>query len=210
MHKPKLRFSKFVSKKVLLSVAALGTAGAIAGLGSFAAFTSTTSASNTATSGKIIINVGASGTANRFSVSSGTLVPGDTIQRNIDLISTSTTGDVGAITLTTSATTSSLLDTDATNGLQMQIDNCTAGWVEAGTSPALTYTCAAGSTPVLGSRAVIGTTLALTNLSTVSTPGTDHLLLTLTLPPGTGDNFQNKTSTILYTFDATQRANLPR
>jgi len=186
VHKPNLRSSKFFSKKILLSVAALGTAGAIAGLGTFAAFTSTTSASNTATSGRVVINVGATGAANRFSVSSGTLVPGDTVQRAIDLISTSTTGDLGAVTLTTSATTSTLLDTDATNGLQMQIDNCAAGWVEAGTAPAYTYTCVAGSTAVLASRAVIGSTLALTNLSIVSTPGTDHLRLTLTLPAGSG------------------------
>jgi spore coat-associated protein N len=202
----KPRFSNRLSNKVLLSLAALGTAGAIAGLGTFASFTSTTSASNTATTGKVIINVGASGAGtNRFSQSSGTLVPGDTVQRSIDLISTSTAGDLGVVTLTTTATASSVLDTDAVNGLQMQIDNCAAGWVEAGTAPAYTYTCVAGSTAVLASRAVIGNALALANLSIVSTPGTDHLRLTLTLPSGTGNTFQDKTSTVLYTFDATQR-----
>jgi predicted ribosomally synthesized peptide with SipW-like signal peptide len=211
VHKPSLRSSKFFSKKILLSVAALGTAGAIAGLGTFAAFTSTTSASNTATSGKVVIAVGASGPANRFSVSSGTLVPGDTVQRAIDLISTSTTGDLGAVTLTTTATTSSLLDTDGTNGLQMVLDNCSVAWTES-TAP-YTYTCSGTASSVLATRAVIGTSLALSNLSIVlGAPGTDHLRLTLTLPSGAGtDNtFQNKTSTILYTFDATQRTSTNR
>ena len=202
------RFSKLLSKKVLLSIGALGAAGAMAGLGTFASFTSTTSASITASSGTIAINVGATGPANRFNVSSGTMVPGDTVQRAIDLISTSSTGDLGSVTLSTTATTSSLLDTDATQGLQMQIDNCAAGWVEAGTAPAYTYTCGAGALAVLTSRAVIGSTLALTNLSIIgAAPGAvDHLRLTLTLPSGTGNGFQTLTSTIQYTFLGTQRA----
>jgi predicted ribosomally synthesized peptide with SipW-like signal peptide len=202
----KPRFSKLLSKKVLLSIGALGVAGAMAGLGTFASFTSTTSASNTATSGKVIIAVGASGAANRFSVSSGTLVPGDTVQRVIDLISTSTTGDLGGVTLTTTASPSTLLDTDATNGLQMVISNCSAAWTEAGTSPAYTYTCSGTTSSVLASAPVIGSGLTLDNLSIVNgAPGTDHLLLTLTLPSGTGNTFQNLTSTVLYTFNGTQR-----
>jgi spore coat-associated protein N len=202
----KPRLSKLLSKKVLLSMAAVGTAGAMAGLGTFAAFTSTTSASNTASTGKVIISLGADGTANRFSQSSGTLVPGDTVQRAIDLISTSTTGDLGAVTLTTTASTSSVLDTPASaDTLHMQIDNCVGGWTEAIALPTYTYTCGTTPTVVLASTPVIGSALALSNLSIVSTPGTDHLRLTLTLPSTAGDAFQNKSSTILYTFNATQR-----
>jgi predicted ribosomally synthesized peptide with SipW-like signal peptide len=198
------------SKKVLLSVAALGTAAAIAGLGTFAAFTSTTSASNTASSGKVVIALGADGTANRFSQASGTLVPGDTVERAIDLISTSTAGDLGGVTLTTTLTStpSTLLTSDAVNGLQMKLDNCAAGWTETIALPAYTYTCSGGSTAVLANRAVLGSGLALTSLPIVlGAPGTEHLRLTLTLPAGAGtDNtFQNLSATVLYTFNATQR-----
>ena len=49
--------------------------------------------------------------------------------------------DLSAITLTTGASPSSLLDTDATNGLQIAIDKCSVAWTEAGSSPAFTYTC---------------------------------------------------------------------
>ena len=211
----KPRLSILLSKKVLLSMAAVGTAGAMAGLGTFAAFTSTTSASHTASSGTIIINVGnGSSTANDFSVSSGTLVPGDTVQRAIDLISTSSTGDIGAITLTSTATTSSLLDTPSTtDSLHMQIDNCSSPWSKTGTAPAFVYTCDGPATTsvVLASRAVLASAAALGNLSIVGGPaGTDHLLLTLTLPSGAGNTYQTQSSTILYTFNATQRSNLPR
>ncbi|MEA2716613.1 MAG: spore coat-associated protein [Actinomycetota bacterium] len=198
---------RFSSKKILLSMAAVGSAAAIAGLGTYATFTSTTSSSNTATNGSVVINLGASGAANRFSVSSGTLVAGDTIQRAVDLISSSTVGDLGSVTLTTSATVSSLLNTDTTNGLQMVIDNCSVAWTEAGTSPAYTYTCSGTTTSVRATVPVIGSALALSNLSVVggASGTTDHLRLKLTLPSTAGNSFQAATSTILYTFDATQR-----
>ena len=200
-----------LSKKVLLSMAAVGTAGAMAGLGTFANFTSTTSASHTASSGTIII--GLTG-VNDFSVSSGTLVPGDTVQRAIDLVSTSTTGDIGAITLTSTPTASSLLDTPATSdSLHMQIDNCSSPWSKTGTSPAWVYTCDGPATTsvVLASSPVLGNLLPLANLSIVGgAAGTDHLRLKLTLPLSAGNTFQTQTSTILYRFDATQRSNLPR
>jgi hypothetical protein len=198
---------RFSSKKVLLSIGALGTAAAIAGLGTFATFTSSTNASQTSTSGKVVIALASSGAANRFSVSSGTLVPGDTVQRVVDLTSTSTLGDLGVVTLTSVATTSSLLDTDASAGLQMVINNCSVAWTEAGTSPAYTYTCGGTPSVVRASVPVIGTNLALSNLSVIgAAPNTtDHLLFTWTLPGTTGNTFQDKTSTIQYTFDATQR-----
>jgi len=198
---------RFSSKKVLLSIGALGTAAAIAGLGTFATFTSTTNSSHTATAGEVVISLGANGTANRLSVNSGTLVPGDTIQRAVNLISSSTIGDLGVVTLTTTASPSSLLDTDTTNGLQMVIDNCSVAWTEAGTSPAYTYTCSGTTSAVRTTVPVIGATLALSNLAVVggASGTTDHLRIKLTLP-GTADNtFQAATSTILYTFDATQR-----
>jgi predicted ribosomally synthesized peptide with SipW-like signal peptide len=194
------------SKKILLSLAALGVAGAIAGLGTFATFTDTTSASQSVTAGTVDINLGSSGAANRFSVSATGVVPGDTIQRNIDLINAGNQ-NLASITLTSTApTTTSLLDTDATNGLQMVIQNCSTTWTEAGVSPALTYSCSGTTTPVLASRAVIGNAITLSNLGSLTNGATDHLLMTLTLPSTAGNTFQAATSTVVFTFDAIQRA----
>lgn len=198
---------RFSSKKILLSVAALGTAGAMAGLGTFATFTDTTSSSNQATTGEVVLNVGAEGPANRFSVDSGTLVPGDTVQRAINLISSSTTGDLGSVTLTTTTSDGTLLTSDATNGLQMVISDCSVPWTESGTEPAYTYTCGGVTSAVLATTPVIGAGLALTNLAVVggASGTTDHLRLTLTLPVGADNSFQALTSTVLYTFNALQR-----
>jgi spore coat-associated protein N len=121
------------------------------------------------------------------------MVPGDTLQRSFDL-----TSDSSQVTLTTTASPSTKLDTDATNGLQMVIQRCSVAWTESG--PPYTYTCGGSTSTVLAGRQVIGTDLALAGLTGGGT--TDHLRLTLTLPAGADNTFQNLSSTITYAFTA--------
>jgi spore coat-associated protein N len=192
------------TRKLLASVAVLGAAASIAGLGTFATFTSSTSASHTVSSGTVTIALGATGAStNRLTVGATAIAPGDTIQRSVDLINSGSL-DLASVTLTTTATTSSLLDTDATNGLQMVIDKCSVAWTESG--PPYTYTCGGATSSVLASRPVIGSALALTNLSSLTSGTTDHLRVTLTLPSGAGNTLQNQSSTVSYAFTGTQRA----
>jgi spore coat-associated protein N len=154
----------------------------------------------------VTIALGATGAStNRLNVNATGVAPGDTMQRSFDLINQGSL-DLASITLTTSATTSSLLDTDATNGLQMAIDRCSVAWTESGSSPAFTYTCSGSTSTVLAQRAVIGSNLALSNLGSLTAGATDHLRLTLTLPSSADNSFQNLTSTIQYSFTGTQRA----
>lgn len=194
------------TKKILLSVAALGAAASMAGLGTFATFTSTTSASQTVSSGTVTIALGATGAAtNRLTVNATGIVPGDTMQRSFTLANTGSQ-DLASVALTTSATTSSLLDTDATNGLQMSIDRCSVAWTESGVSPTFTYTCSGSTSSVLASRAVVGSSIALSNLTVTTAGATDNLRLTLTLPTTAGNTFQGITSTVSYSFAGTQRA----
>lgn len=194
------------TRKVLLSLAALGAAASIAGMGTFATFTSTTSASQTIASGTVTIALGATGAStNRLTVNASALVPGDTVQRSFDLSNTGNE-NLASVALTTTASPSSLLDTDATNGLQMVIDKCSVAWVEAGTSPAFTYTCAGTTTTIITSRAVIGSSLSMAGLAALTSGGTDRLRLTLTLPSAAGNTFQGLSSTVTYSFVGTQRA----
>jgi predicted ribosomally synthesized peptide with SipW-like signal peptide len=191
-------------RKLLLTIAVLGATASIAGLGTFATFTSSTSASHTVSSGTVTIALGATGAStNRLNVDATAIAPGDTIQRSVDLIDQGTI-NLASVTLTTAATSSSVLDTDATNGLQMVIDKCSQAWTESG--PPYTYTCGGSTSSVLSSRAVIQTGVTLSNLSSVTAGSTDHLRVTLTFPSGAGNSFQNKSSTIQYTFTGTQRA----
>jgi predicted ribosomally synthesized peptide with SipW-like signal peptide len=193
-------------KKPLATLAVVGTAAALAGLGTFATFTSSTSASHTISSGTVSIALGASGAStNRLTVGASNIVPGDTIQRSVDLINngTGTSDNLSSIQLTTTASPSSLLDTEPTSGLQMVIEKCSVAWTESA-SP-YTYTCSGTTTTVLASHAVIGSNLALSGLSSLTTGSTDHLRVTLTLPTTAGNTMQGLTSTISYNFVGTQR-----
>ena len=192
------------SKKLLATIAVLGAAASIAGLGTYATWTSTTSQSHTISTGTVTISLGATGAAtNRLNIGASGLVPGDTLQRSVDLTNSGSI-DLASVTLTTSAAPSSLLDTDGTNGLQMVIDRCSQAWTEAG--PPYTYTCGGTTSSVLASRAVIGSNMTLSNLGSTTHGATDHLRVTLTLPNGADNSFQNQSSTITYAFTGTQRA----
>jgi spore coat-associated protein N len=192
-----------VTPKLMASMAVIGAAASIAGLGTFATFTSSTSAQSQAlTSGTVSITLGST---NRLTVGASNLVPGDTVERAVDITNNGSAGtsQVGSITLTTSASPSSALDTDTTNGLQMQIDSCSVAWTESG--PPYTYTCSGTTSVVLASRAVIGNAISLSNMSALTAGNTDHLRVKLTLPSGAGNSLQGLSSTISYVFTATQR-----
>jgi spore coat-associated protein N len=192
------------SRKLALSVVLVVVAAAVVGLGAFATFTGTATTSSAFSSGTVsLAPIGVSGANNRLSVGASGLAAGDTVQRAVDVKNTGTITIV-APTLTTSATVSSLLDTDPVNGLQMTINKCSVAWTEAN-APAYTYTCSGTQTAVLTSVALIGSNLALGNITPTS--NTDNfLVVTLTLPSGAGNTEQNQSSTILFTFTATQRA----
>jgi spore coat-associated protein N len=195
-------------KRLMGSFAVVGTAAAMAGLGTFATFTSSTSATHTVSSGTVSIALGATGAStNRLTVGASNVVPGDTIQRSVDLVNNggSSADNLSGIVLTTTASPSSLLDTEVTNGLQMVIEKCSVPWTEAGTAPAYTYTCSGTTTTALASRAVIGSNIALSGLASLTTGSTDHLRVTLTLPTAAPNTMQGQTSTISYNFVGTQR-----
>ncbi|WP_298252075.1 TasA family protein [uncultured Arthrobacter sp.] len=198
---------KSTSGKVLASVALLGVAASVAGLGTYGSFTSTTSASETVSAGTVDIQLGAAGTAaNRLTVAAVNIVPGDSVQRVAAITNTGSQA-FGGITLSTAAVGSpSKLSTDAVNGLQLTVDSCSVPWTETGTAPAYTYTCAGTVTSILPSRAIIGTDVALPGLASMAPGKADNLRFTSTLPVAADNTFQGLTSTVNFTFTATQRA----
>jgi predicted ribosomally synthesized peptide with SipW-like signal peptide len=199
------RFRPEIARKLLLSFGVLLLAVAIVGVGAFASFTSSTTATQAVSAGSVTIALGVSGAStNRLSVAAAGLVPGDTVQRSVDLVN-SGSANLASVSLTTTASPTSLLDTDATNGLQMTIARCSVPWTEAGSSPAFTYTCSGTTSVVLASRAVIGADLAQAHINATTAGATSHLRVTLTLPTTATNAFQSLTSTISYTFTGLQR-----
>ncbi|TAM85814.1 MAG: hypothetical protein EPN43_11150 [Jatrophihabitans sp.] len=191
--------------KVLASAALVAAAAGAAGLGTFGSFTSSTSASASVSSGTVAIALGAGGTAaNRLTVAATGLVPGDTVQRGVTLSNTGNQA-LSAVALTTSATTSSLLDTDPANGLQLTIQGCSVPWTELGTGK-YTYTCGGTVSTVLASRAVIGSNVALSGLNSLTAGAADNLVVTLSFPAVAGNALQGQSSVISFSFTGTQRA----
>lgn len=190
--------------KLLASGALLAMAAGAAGLGTFGSFTSTTSASENVSSGTVTIALG-TGSDSTLNVDATDLVPGDTVQRVVKLTN-SGSSDLSGVTLTTTAPTSSRLDSDATNGLQLSIDACSKAWYSQG-DPA-TYTCKSGGTQqaVLASTPVIGSNMTLANLSSVTAGQADYLRVTLSFPSAAGNNLQGQSSVINFAFTGTQRA----
>lgn len=201
-----MRTSAFstTSAKIFASVVLVGGAAGVAGLGTFGAFTDTTSASTSVSSGAVDIGLTQHSSLGT-TVAATNLVPGDTIQRAVTLSRVGATEKFGSVLLSTSATGATVLSTDATQGLQLSVDACSVAWTQVGTTNQLS--CSGTTTPVLASRAVIGTNLdlaaATTSLNAVG--ATANLRLQLVLP-GTADNtFQGKSTSVTFTFDATQR-----
>jgi|SRR5579875_879757 len=214
--------------KVVASVALVGGALGLAFSGAFGTFTDqATGGPQTISSGKIVLAVGPT---NDSATGAANIMPGDTVAREIDLNSTGATAPDASITLAVKASPSSLLDTDPTNGLQLQVQSCaTAPTRTTGTTPPVSYTCSGGWTTVLASTpvATLETTPAtLPGLKSLSPGGQDYLLLTLSLPasaPGnfsqvatacsgsaggnsSTENLEGCSSTLTYLFLATQRS----
>ena len=144
------------TQRLALGLSSLMLAVGFTGIGVYATFTTTATASHSATTATLTLALGSTGAStNRLTVNSTGLVPGDSYYRSFDLINSGNRA-LSSITLTTAASASSLLDTDATNGLQITIQRCSVAWTEAGTTPNFTYTCSGTTSTVLASRAVIG------------------------------------------------------
>ena len=196
------------AKRLALSGVLLSGAAALAGHGAFATFTSAaTGGPQSITTGTVTLVLGATGAqTNRLTVNATGVAAGDTIQRSVD-VTNSGSLNMASITLGLSASPTTLLDTDATNGLQTTIKSCSVAWTESG--PPYTYTCSGTTTTVLASTSVSGlkaTPVSLTPLNSLTAGQTDHLVVTLTLPSTADDTFENLTSTLTYTFTGTQRA----
>ena len=216
-------------RKIGLSIALLLAAAAALIGGAFATFTDTVTAGpQPITSGKVVLGVGPT---NESTTGATNIAAGDTIAREIDLNSTGASIEDKEITLKFSASPTSLLDTDPTNGLQASIKACTVAWTKVKVGE---YTCTGGieSTVKIGvaekeSVASLETTAgALAGLKSLTAGGQDYLVFTLTLPstaPGnfgkhatecngtsggneTEENLEGCKSTLTYTFQATQRA----
>jgi hypothetical protein len=189
------------ARKVVGSLGVLGAAAAVAGLGTFGTFTdSSTPVATTIESGSLSIDVSQQGVA--VPVTTTGFVPGDSLTRAVNLVNDGTAA-LGSVTLNTTATTSSILTTDLTNGLQLAVKACSVAWTQGGTAEAPTYTCS-GTERSLGAGPVVSS-MQLSNPAALNPRGTDYLTFSVSLPASAGNTFQGKSAGLSLTFTGTQR-----
>ena len=194
------------ARKVVGSLGVLGTAAAVAGLGTFGTFTdSSTPIASTIASGTLSIDVTQQGFT--VPVTTSNFVPGDSLTRAVNLVNDGSSA-LGSVTLSTTVATPSVLTTDLTNGLQLAVKSCSVPYVQAGTAQAATYTCS-GTETLVGSGAVVSNML-LAGANSLNAGGTDYLTFAVTLPTSADNTFQGKTAALSLTFTGTQRTGSAR
>ncbi|CAI9404219.1 TasA family protein [Nocardioides sp. T2.26MG-1] len=190
--------------KILASVVLVGAAASVAGLGTYGSFTSSTTASEDVSSGKVVLS--AAEGSHGLSIDATNLVPGDTVQRSIVLTRSGDSERFGSVTLTTTGSAANLLTSDVANGLQLKLDQCSVPWTQGATAHDLK--CTGTTATVLAQRAVIGADLDLPVATTAlnSDAATSNLRATVTLPTSADNDFQGLSNTVSFAFLATQRA----
>jgi hypothetical protein len=191
------------ARKVVGSLAVLGTAAAVAGLGTYGNFTdSTTPMNTTVATGTLSINLTQPAGAYAVPVSVSGLVPGDSITRAVNLVND---GDLAmsSVSVVSTATAPSILTSDTTNGLQLSIKGCAVPWTQGGPASAPTYTCSSGQSTVMTGPVVANT--GLTNPASLNPGGTDYLTFTISLPTTADNTFQGKSAGLSLSFTGAQR-----
>jgi hypothetical protein len=187
------------ARKVVGSLGVIGAAAAVAGMGTFGTFTdSSTPVATTISSGTVDIEV--TGPAVTVPLTTTNFVPGDSITQAVNLVNKGTSA-LGSVTLATTATASSILTTDAVNGLQLTLKSCPVAW-------SATNTCASGETVLSSGPAVSNRTLV--NPAALTAGATDYLAFTVSLPTTADNTFQGKSATLSLTFTGTQRTGTAR
>ena len=194
------------ARKVVGSLGVLGTAAAVAGMGTFGNFTdSTTPVATTIQSGTLSIDLSQPGYA--VPVTTTGFVPGDSMTRAVNLVNDGNSA-LGSVTLNSSATASSVLTTDVTNGLQLTVKKCSVAWTQGGTASAATYTCS-GTETLVGSGPVVNN-MTVNGAASLNAGGTDYLTFSISLPASADNTFQGKSASLSLTFTGTQRTGTAR
>ncbi|RBY86821.1 hypothetical protein [Blastococcus sp. TF02A-26] len=184
--------------RVAASVAVLGVTGAVAGLATYGTFTDSTSPVVTTTgTGVLSIDLGtAAGAATIELFPNGGFLAGDSESSPVDLVNDGTTA-LSAVSLASRATTSSALDTDPVNGLQLTVRDCSVDWAKVDGA----WSCSGAAATLYSGRILLDS--ALPGVDSLAPGGVDHLLLTASLPSTATAG--GAASALDFTFTAVQR-----
>jgi len=191
--------------KIVGALSVVGAAVAVAGLGTFGQFTDSTSPVDTRVdTGVVSVDVSTPAGAS-VPFAGGMMLAGDSRSALVDLVNDGTT-PLSTLSLTSTATSSSILDQDTVNGLQLTVESCSVAWTASDNAPTCSGTVRRYLTqPIIMSNAPLASSPAMAPMTV------DHLKLTAALPTSaTADGFQGASSNLNFVFAAAQRSGGPR
>ncbi|HEV7186939.1 MAG TPA: hypothetical protein VGN28_03505 [Blastococcus sp.] len=191
--------------KIVGAISVVGAAVAVAGLGTFGQFTdSTTPVGTEVDAGVVSVDVSSPAGAS-VPFSGGAMLAGDSRSALVDLINNGTT-PLTTLTLTSTATSSSILDTDTVNGLQLTVESCSVAWTSGASAPYCT-----GTVHSYFTKPIVMNNVPLASSPALAAMKIDHLKLTAALPTSaTASGFQGASSDLNFVFTGAQRAGGPR
>jgi hypothetical protein len=192
--------------RIVGTVGVLGVAATIAGLNTFGAFTTSSAPVVTEVDTALLsINVADAGDTLSMPFGGGLFLAGDSRSYRLDLVNDGD-ANLNSITLTSRATSSSILDTDTVDGLQLQVRSCAQLWDVVGS----VHSCDEDER-TLYNGPIVTSGQVLAGANSLAVGGVDHLLLTASLPStASGDAFEGATSELDFLFTGTQRAGSAR
>ena len=197
--------ARVTAARIVATLGVLGATAAIAGLGTFGTFSDTTSPVDTAVdSGVVSVDVADAGSG-MVPFTGGLMLPGDSRRFPVDLVNSGNTA-LGTVSLGSTATASSVLDTDPVNGLQLKVESCSLPWTVSNS----VWTCAGTKKNLYAGRMVVSN-FALSGAASLVAGGVDHLLLTASLPSSAStDAYQGASSSLRFVFTGVQRGGSAR
>lgn len=195
---------QYVRRSKLATAATLLTAIGFVAAGTLSTFTASGVRNQTVSSGSFAFTLGDPATG-PFSVAISGMAPGDLADRTVTLTNPAGGLNYGQVALSATATTSSLLNTDAVNGLTLKVDDCSVAWTQATSTSAAT--CSGTTTPLTAatplSTIITSGATYTAGLAALTTGGVDYLRFHYNLPTASTGT-AGLTSTVQYTFTATQ------
>ena len=186
-------------RTVLAALVVLGLAAALASRVTFGLFTDPAATSPRIEAAQIDISITTPG-GPPVPFSGTGFYPGSSVSQDVALKNEGG-APLGSLRLSSSATSSNLLTTDPTNGLQLTLTNCNRRWTEHATPSGPTFTCDDGS-----ARTVYGgpflTDRPLPELGALTT--TAQLLITVSLPASADNRFQGLSASLGLAFRGQQ------
>jgi hypothetical protein len=187
--------------KIFATVALVASAGAVAGIGTYGAYTDTTTADVSVGSAKVSVLM--NNNDQGIHVDAKGMVPGDKVVFPVSVKRAAGSVELGDLTLQTTITNQNAL----TDALRLTVDSCSKAWTVSGSA----VTCSGTTTNVSTDGGLVGngatsawgqTASWVPNLNN-NTPV--YLRATLTLPSSAGNNTAGLTTGIIWTLTGTQR-----